>query len=421
MEFEWTFLDAPFSCDVNSSDSGQRTWWQDSSNSTTYPTDLQLSLQLLTDTLDATSFHVILSFSQGCSLVAEAAARGLFTDQSNLCCLVFAGGLLPRYFIQPKEPLLPTVSTLHFAGSKDKAVPMASSQSLAHVFANRTFIQHSQGHCFPSRSSESQTLIQFLEEKYRAASFTPSEDLLDELEALESIYTPEEYSVVDPISKQLSVKVKSEQKIIELMFRFQTGYPEETPLTLTTGDLIGCTKRMVTGALHMARVSIEENEGMPQVFAVVQAVQDFMDEYNAEEEEEEEEEEKVQKEGTSMDPNDVKKRPTLNASNGAISVDVLSTLTEEASVRVTSSDAPRRRKKMYWGDFCIGKSQTKYDIVMDSCCWLSLGLLPLLILNILLLRLKCNTTDHFVLVFNRAVHRFSGQTFRWQIHFFQCM
>jgi len=35
---------------------------------------------------------------------------------------------------------------------------------------------------------------------------------------------------------------------------------------------------------------------------------------------------------------------------------VLSTLTEEASVRVTSSDAPRRRKKMYWGDFCIGKS-----------------------------------------------------------------
>jgi hypothetical protein len=248
------------------------------------------------------------------------------------------------------------VSTLHFAGSKDKAVPMASSQSLAHVFANRTFIQHSQGHCFPSRSSESQTLIQFLEEKYRAASFTPSEDLLDELEALESIYTPEEYSVVDPISKQLSVKVKSEQKIIELMFRFQTGYPEETPLTLTTGDLIGCTKRMVTGALHMARVSIEENEGMPQVFAVVQAVQDFMDEYNAEEEEEEEEEEKVQKEGTSMDPNDVKKRPTLNASNGAISVDVLSTLTEEASVRVTSSDAPRRRKKMYWGDFCIGKS-----------------------------------------------------------------
>ena len=78
-----------------------------------------------------------------------------------------------------------------------------------------------------------------------------------------------------------------------------------------------------------------------------------------------------------MDPNGLKKRPTLNASNGAISVDVLSTLTEEASVRVTSSDAPRRRKKMYWGDFCIGKSvQTKGAIVLDSFCWLSFGLLP---------------------------------------------
>ena len=376
LELEWHFLDAPFPCTADPRSEGQKTWWHDSSNPTTYPHDKDTSLKLLQATLTAQSFHFILAFSQGCALVAEAALAGLFDSATTLQCLVFAGGLLPTLCSVPTTPssLLPNIPTLHFAGLKDGAVPIATSQQLAQVFVQSTFVVHQQGHCFPSRASESQTLIAFLEKNCAAPACLPSEDLMDELEALACIYTKEEFCVVNEQTKQLSVKVHHTTRTIELMFRFLPGYPADSSLQLTTGDLIHCTKQTVQGALRMANASIAENQGIPQVFAVVQAVQDYLDE-------EEEQVEigtdtdtdrpppaggEVDKQGTpttaasrGSDPEEKEKHPVLNAINGAISSAALSTLTEEAAIRLKrrhddTDFPPRRRKSMYWGNFTIG-------------------------------------------------------------------
>lgn len=365
-DLEWSFIDAPFLCDDLDDNEGQRTWWKDSSDESTYFSDLQTSLQVLEKALNKTSFDFILSFSQGCALVAEASAAGILDKYENLSCLIFAGGLVPSLFVKPSTPMLSNVSTLHFAGTKDKVVLVAKSKLLSKMFANAVFIEHSQGHCFPSQASNSQSLIKFLEEKYNAASFTPSEDLLDELEALQSIYTPEELTIIDPNTKQLSVRIKNRKRTIELIFRFKKGYPEkEKSLTLTTGDLINCTKKTVRGALNMAHECMSEQEGEPLVFAIVQAVQDYLD---AEEEgggdndgDDKDMNADCEKKSSSKNHSrgkEEKKKPVLNATSGAITPEVLSLLTKEACIRLkTKHDddhSPRRRKKMYWGDFTVG-------------------------------------------------------------------
>lgn len=55
--------------------------------------------------------------------------------------------------------------------------------------------------------------------------------------------------------KRLSVKVSHDQRIIELMFGFTSGYPEELKsIHLTTGDLINCTKTTVRNVLKIALI-----------------------------------------------------------------------------------------------------------------------------------------------------------------------
>ena len=357
LTLEYTFLDAPF-LEPNANE-GQLTWWRDSSDTNTYPEDLQTSLNLLSKTLATQGFHFIFSFSQGCALLAEAAAAGILDEHSSLQCIVFAGGLLPSQFTLPELPMLTNIQTLHFAGTKDEAVTIATSQQLANIFVNAEFVIHQQGHSFPSRATESQRLIKFLETHYKDKSFVPSEELLEELEALQYIFSPEEYSIVNETTKRLSVKVSHDQRIIELMFGFTSGYPEELKsIHLTTGDLINCTKTTVRNVLKIAQTTILENPNEPQVFSIVQAVRDYLEEERIDEHENggkgENEDEDDSKE-------DIEKNPILNQTNGMIDQELLSELTIDAAqiLKTRLNDTkgimkPRRRKSMYWGNFTIG-------------------------------------------------------------------
>ena len=433
---EWIFIDAPF-FEIDSPSEGQKTWWRSSNDEHSYARDLQTSLTLLSLTISERQPHIIVSFSQGCALVAEAANAGMFDESQcpNLMCLVFAGGLLPTFYRAADKSMLERLPTLHFAGIKDQAVDVETSRKLADVFVQSTFVEHQQGHCFPSRASESQTLISFLETTHQEKSDTapdasalhaaaspaaappaaappaaapptllvPSEELLEELESLQYIFAPEEYSVVDETTKRVSVRVKHKERTIELMFGFTDEYPETASLSLVTGDLIGCTKSTVRSALSRASDVLLETEGSCQVYSVVTAVRDYLEEERDEEldngsccdegvegmekrkrmdpsstgsavagsligsnNEEEDEKEKLKK----------KKKIVLTVENGMISHAALAELTREAAARMKMRHErrspkgggpkggpkdkdeilfrPRRRKSMYWGDFTIG-------------------------------------------------------------------
>ena len=70
------------------------------------------------------------------------------------------------------------------------------------------------------------------------------------------------------------------------MFGFTSGYPEELKsIHLTTGDLINCTKTTVRNVLKIAQTTILENPSEPQVFSIVQAVRDYLEEERIDEHE----------------------------------------------------------------------------------------------------------------------------------------
>jgi predicted esterase len=231
LSLEWTFLDAPFN-EIHNPSEGQKTWWRSSEDEHSYAEDLQASLSSLSTTLSDVSPHIIVSFSQGCALVAEAANAGMLDEAHcpTLVTLIFAGGLLPTLFQTPAARLLERISTLHFAGTKDQAVDVETSRTLANTFVNAKFVVHQQGHCFPSRASESKMLILFLEKNFAlhsekepsvltAAPLVPSEELLEELESLQYIFSPEEYTIVDEITKRISVRVRHKEREVSSVGR----------------------------------------------------------------------------------------------------------------------------------------------------------------------------------------------------------
>ena len=222
--------------------------------------------------------------------------------------------------------------------------------------------------------------------------FVASEELEEELEALEYIFTQEEYILNmddDTNMKKLEVKIHNQEKtkLIVLIFRFSNGYPETDNALLSTGDLIGVNKKIVQKCLSVAKETIQESKSEPQVFSVVQSVRDYLDSIKKEVSpadpreqkkplcsKENEKDKKDGKDGnenvrsserskavkdaskdTSLDAK-VSKVPMLSEENGQISKSVLSELTKEAAETLLAfeKNVLTKRKKMYWGNFTIG-------------------------------------------------------------------
>ena len=107
--------------------------------------------------------------------------------------------------------------SLHFAGQADPIVSLGDSKQLASCFQNSQLHVHQKGHIFPQLAVEIEVLLSFLEDCFRSRSLAitsqkmgglqaagstptaphqaeekevllPTQDLLDELEALGSIF-----------------------------------------------------------------------------------------------------------------------------------------------------------------------------------------------------------------------------------------
>jgi ribosome-binding ATPase YchF (GTP1/OBG family)/predicted esterase len=226
----------------------------------------------------------ILAFSQGCMVAAELLrCGGVLPD---LAFVVLAGGLLPGAWPAVLSPML-DVPALIFAGAKDSIVPLAKTKALAAAFRSHVFHVHDKGHCFPSRADECRQIVAFAQRHCAAATadipFERSEDLNDELEALESIY-PDEFSIeregrgcVVVVSSSVGGGNDAQTVSLEMAFSFTSGYPEEDAAGVAVRSSLGLSKYFVAQAQDKAREVVESSVGDPSVFAVVQELQELLE------------------------------------------------------------------------------------------------------------------------------------------------
>ena len=409
--------DAPFELPL---EDGQtvptRVWYRrDARDPAAARRDMEISVRHVADIVAREGpFHSAFAFSQGTAVVAACLGAGVL-GAHNLTCVVLAGGLLMDDSAAPSIPW--DVPSLHFAGSEDTLVSSDRSRRLAAAFRSPEFCLHGAGHVFPSRADESNRLLRFLERfipaekdvsppaaptpapvalasSSSAASlsgsggggsssgptvppvpFTPSEELQDELEALESIY-PDEFAREPPCGCVVTVTAGPFR--IELAFAFTSEYPETAAVGVAVRSSTGCSTRLVSRALSLARDAATAGRGEPSVFSVVQEVQGFLEGDEAPTLMVAVGGEVEAQQDTNAGDDDDPSALDDPGDGGDISPEDLRALTQEASLDAvqqrrdenSGARAARRRAKMYWGNFCaglIGKPSAGKSTFFNAC------------------------------------------------------
>lgn len=229
----------------------------------------------------------LIGFSEGASLVAALTRAGAFPE---LQWVVLAGApdLAPAFW-DPNGALV-RVPSLHLMGDRDDLVPPDESARLACRFRNPVIRRHGAGHIFPSKPSELQHIVSFIEQHRTLpqsepavanSAFAASEELLEELEALPEIY-PDVFELA-PSGAGCSVTVSNSAGDfqVELVFAFTSEYPVAAAVGVAVGRTESCPPLLVAEVDRVATAAAAENEGCPAVFGVVQEVQSFLDDHEA--------------------------------------------------------------------------------------------------------------------------------------------
>ena len=282
--------------------------------------------------------HGVFAFSQGCAIAAECLKAGAF---GGLRFMVLAGGL-PLDADRADgvadgvadDGAMHTIPSLHFAGRKDTLVPVAASRALAAMYNDAQFREHPQGHIFPSQAKECDALLRFIESNSNPAPgsradaasggttqgdgdgpakanpkgqtrqhtrpsppsalppplppshdgpptgpFTASEDLQEELEALQEIY-PDVF-VLEHGGRGCSVTARVADFAAELAFVFSSGYPADAACAVGVRSAPGCPPLMVDKIGQIIAAAALASQGDPAVFTVVNAVQEFLEDPDA--------------------------------------------------------------------------------------------------------------------------------------------
>lgn len=205
------FVDAPFILpptspgDTNES----RTWFFREKEGTTLisPPSIEESLLMLESEWSLNGPYIgIVAFSMGgCVATAMAALPGRFPG----CRFVVTAGspdvdieaLMAANICQKHETdgMIPhSLASFHFAGLQDVAVPVASSRNLSSRYNPSlcTFVEHEQGHCFPSKATLVDQCVEFIN---RCTQRHPSQDAGHRVEPIQHIEQPvPKESIIEP-------------------------------------------------------------------------------------------------------------------------------------------------------------------------------------------------------------------------------
>eukprot|EP00051_Salpingoeca_urceolata_P014028 m.177793 g.177793 ORF g.177793 m.177793 type:complete len:881 (+) comp17971_c0_seq4:220-2862(+) len=257
----------------------------------------------------------VLGFSQGAATAALVLAAGLVPSARFG---ILAAGLwasVPEAMARVAPHVLAAfplaLPSLHFAGERDELVPPALSRDLAaRTFASPQIAVHAQGHCVPSRVSETDTLCTFLQQQrtqQQEAGGTiggeavagsrstadqplaepgPNEQVQqDECEACSSIFG-DDFEVLTrlPLSCAVTVRPAPLEGRAEaqprVVFELPAGYPDEPPRL----SMAGLRSLVVPGATLVQDLVAHLNSeaaslsGSEMMFTLADAAREWLEE-----------------------------------------------------------------------------------------------------------------------------------------------
>lgn len=177
--FELDFLDGPISLSEGETTDEQQQmygWWV--RNEQGRHVGVQVPFDYIRQHAQMQKYDALLGFSQGGLLATAIALSG---DIPNVKAVVTAGAPYVEDTFQiaveraASGSILEAgkaIPKLHFAGETDTIIPVERVERLCQEGGNGTLIKHEKGHLFPTKASEVNAMMEFLEEHVLRAKET---------------------------------------------------------------------------------------------------------------------------------------------------------------------------------------------------------------------------------------------------------